>query len=219
MSSDLRQASHQVKRSLNTFSHLTNGASILREKAAANEQGSYYLTIASILFSALAFEALLNHVGSKKCACWNLIERKLSPKEKLKLLGKKIELQINWNARPYQTVVKLIEYRNALAHGRSDDFDVTTPVPINTQISDASVPPKAKTDWERCSTSEFAERADIDVTEIIVTLFGVALPNENPFLLEAEEHWLDSTVTMTVFRPSDGESMASLPSGAEGGEA
>jgi len=108
----------EVKCKVKTFCDLSNGAYVLLEKSKENIEGSYYTTMASILFSAFTFEAFLNHLGSKKIKFWEEIES-ISVTNKYAVLCKAFGVTPQLGVRPYQTIKSLFQFRNAIAHGKS----------------------------------------------------------------------------------------------------
>ena len=219
MSRNHELASRQMKRSVNTYARLIDGSFILLDMAA-NETGLDYLIMASLLFSAFAYEAILNHIGSKTCSCWNLIEKKMRHKDKLKSLAIKLDLNINPGTRPYQTAGKLMSFRDTMAHGKSMEININDSVPIPKDPLDDWRSSQPKTDWEKCCTFEFAKRAHDDVTEIIEYLFSNALPDEIPFDVGNVQYLIQYTERIkTLYIDSVGNTVLGPPSDEEGGEA
>ena len=103
----------------NTFSYLWNGARSLAQTAKEHDPGSNYCRISSVLFSAFAIEAHLNHIGEAKLPFWGILERKLSWKDKLDVVSKQFDFATDYGRRPFQTLRHLFEFRNKLAHGKT----------------------------------------------------------------------------------------------------
>ena len=65
-------------RTVNTYADLWHGSRILLERTHSAPKGSYWLWMASLIFTAFTLEAYLNHIGSKLFKCWDALEA-LSP--------------------------------------------------------------------------------------------------------------------------------------------
>jgi hypothetical protein len=80
--------------------------------------------ITSVIYSAFALEALLNFLGTQKLTFWDAIEH-LKWGEKMELLARLYDVKLEKGKRPYQTVVKMFNWRNRLAHGKTDVVKTT----------------------------------------------------------------------------------------------
>lgn len=160
-----KKARIEIKREVKTFCDLSNGAYILLEKSKENVEGSYYTTMASILFSAFTFEAFLNHLGSKKIKFWEEMET-ISVNNKYAVLCKEFDVTPQFGVRPYQTIKSLFQFRNAIAHGKSQILEIIDEVDPSVDLKDF----KPKTKWEEYCTEANAERAREDVRKIILEL-------------------------------------------------
>jgi hypothetical protein len=110
------------ERDVNMYSELWDASErVLAAGLGATEVVSSFQFLSSIVLTAFAFEAYLNHVGPQVLSCWDRLER-LSPDAKLQLLCEtmKVSLPGTKGERPLQTVTELLNFRNTLAHGRSE---------------------------------------------------------------------------------------------------
>src|SRR4029453_16688882 len=91
------------------------------EAGVLNQRGSSWQFLSSAVLTAFTFEAYLNHVGPQVIACWASLER-LPPQAKFELLCEtlKVEFPEGRGKRPLQTIDRLFEFRNNMAHGRSE---------------------------------------------------------------------------------------------------
>ena len=167
----------KIEREVRTFADLSNGAYILLEKSKENIEGSYYTTMASILFSAFTFEAFLNHLGSKKIKFWDEIEI-VRVLDKYTVLCKEFDINPQYGVRPYQTIKSLFQFRNAIAHGKSKILEFEDIVDSSAKFEDYEL----KTKWEEYCTETNAQRAREDVREIIIELSKKSGEGEYPFL-------------------------------------
>ncbi|MCF8151648.1 MAG: hypothetical protein K9K30_14105 [Burkholderiaceae bacterium] len=158
-------------------------ASNLLRLARSVEEGSFYWSMASIVFSAFAYEAFLNMIGQKvlTTAEWKKIDR-ASCKEKHQLLLKKLELTSDLSSEPESTLVELFEFRNRIAHGREEEIQIDG-------ISIADVRPLTlqevtSTEWEKRCTPEYAAAALEHVRALGVMVCTAAhepIYGSNPF--------------------------------------
>ena len=91
----------------------------LLEVAKTLETGFLLQLQASAVFHAFTFEAYLNHVGSQEIESWKEIERKISYREKLSVLSKRLDFKCEPGRRPFQTIWTLFLLRDNLAHGKT----------------------------------------------------------------------------------------------------
>jgi len=126
-----------------------------------HELGSTHQFRASLVFTAFALEAYLNHIGPLHFKSWGVIERKLTPIEKLIILCEQLKIDIDWSARPWQSVKALIRYRNTIAHGRGEElFEDYTDSIDHYELKLYESP---LTEWEKYASAETAVRAREDV--------------------------------------------------------
>ncbi len=104
------------------YADLFNCTKSLLKTAKKHEPGSGYCRMASVLFSAFAIEATLNHIGKEKLSFWDIIERRLSWQDKICLLSKEYNITIDYGKRPFQTLKHLFKFRDFLAHGKTTEI-------------------------------------------------------------------------------------------------
>ena len=100
--------------------HLWTGAWGMIEQAKKEVEGSHYMYLASMLFSAFCLEAYLNYLGGQKVEFWQDIEKKLSVKEKRDLLCKLVDFKVDTGKRPFQTFKMIFDFRNDVAHAKPE---------------------------------------------------------------------------------------------------
>jgi hypothetical protein len=137
----------------------------LLKSGQENEVGSTHQFRASLVFTAFALEAYLNHIGAILFKSWETIERKLTPNEKLTLICEHLKIDMDWSARPWQTVKALMRYRNSLAHGRGDKL--TEQWEDSIEHYAAKLHEQILTEWERYASADTAIQARSDVEDIV----------------------------------------------------
>jgi hypothetical protein len=75
---------------------------------------------AALAFGSFCLEAFFNTAGRIWVPDWDLRERKLSPSEKLTVLGTAMGINVDAQKPPFTCVSALFKYRNWLAHGTDE---------------------------------------------------------------------------------------------------
>lgn len=176
MRSTQKKALVTQERDLNTYAELWHASECVLAAGLAQPRGSSWQFLSSIVLTAFAFEAYLNHVGPQVLSCWGSLER-LSPNSKLRLLCEimKVNLAGTVGERPLQTINQLFKFRNTLAHGRSETI---TPEVKSVDIDEleAHRAQHLLSGWELLIEScDFAKRAREDV-EVVLKLIQAARP-------------------------------------------
>ncbi|MBR1216204.1 hypothetical protein [Bradyrhizobium sp. JYMT SZCCT0180] len=109
-----------IHNTLENFAGFTKG--VIEDKIKRNERdgiGFDYMTLGIML--AFDFEAKVNFMGVRYVKPWNENQRW---KDKLKLVFKTLGMSVNWNKRPYTSLVKMKTFRDTIAHGKPVDESV-----------------------------------------------------------------------------------------------
>jgi hypothetical protein len=104
----------------NTYVYCRIAARRALRQAEKQELGFFYFCMMAGVFAAFTVEAFLNHLGAAKVPDWKKGERKLSPRQKLRLLSHACGWAVDRSKPPYQTFTTMLELRNSLAHGRTE---------------------------------------------------------------------------------------------------
>lgn len=156
-------------RSIYTYAELWHASDCVLQTGCREPRASSYQFLSSAILTAFTFEAYLNHAGERTLSFWKELDR-IRTFDKLEVLRDALDVT-PWKPgeRPLQTIKKLFDLRNALAHGRSNRFKDTRF--SGGQDYDALLGEKLLTDWEQLiQTSEFATRAREDVKAVLTTL-------------------------------------------------
>jgi hypothetical protein len=165
------------EREVRTFVDLSHGSDVMLITAKDRKQGSYYTAMSSLLLRAFTFEAYLNHLGTKKTNYWDQVES-IRVMDKYAVLCKMLCVEPDFSRRPYQTVGKLFKFRNSIAHGRS----VVLKNSKDVSSDDEPYQHIPRAEWEEYSTIENAERAQEDISEVIIELHRAAGLGDYPFI-------------------------------------
>jgi hypothetical protein len=170
------------ERNVRTYAELWHASSKVLEKGIRDEVGSSWQFLASIVLTAFAFEAYLNHVGAEAVVSWQDSAR-LPLFEKLELICSTLNVTVpGKHSRPMQTVVELFKFRNTLAHGKTETIKAE-PKYIDVENVDTHFNSRLPTHWEKLiKGSGFAERAREDVEQVIRLIHDARPePKEYPF--------------------------------------
>jgi hypothetical protein len=163
-----RKAIVEKRRTVHMYADLWHASRCVLEAGIREERGCSWQFLCSIVLTAFTFEAYLNHVGPTMLRCWDELER-LPPWSKFELLCEQLHVEFpkGTATRPLQTLVEILAFRNAMAHGRSE---AVSPAPMVRDINDkldGYLGERPLTQWERLIQSDsFAKRAreDLEIT-------------------------------------------------------
>ena len=120
-----------------TYVALRHTAWHLLDVAKKHKEGSLLNFRAAAVFYAFAFEAYLNHVGAEEIPFWDDIDR-ISYLKKLIVIEKHLKLTPDHGTPPFQVIQELFKLRNALAHGRTRNIDLSY---------ETDIPPEQDSSW------------------------------------------------------------------------
>src|SRR5438445_7886600 len=141
-------------------------------RAQNSERDTFVDCLNVLLYSALAAEAFLNHIGPQVFPHWEPLKKKLSPQEKLDVIAAAKGVKFSWGAEPYQSLAEVIRFRNLVAHAETTDVDYTV-------LSDGRV---VSSHWQSYCQLDVAERISASIEALIKTLpkeLGVIVPQAN----------------------------------------
>ena len=173
-----RKAIVTKERPLHMYSELWHASRCVLDAGIREPCGSSSQFLSSAVLTAFTFEAYLNHVGPTVIGCWSELER-LPPWAKFELLCEtlKVSFPDGRGKRPLQTIVELLDFRNTMAHGRSDNLTPEPELRDANEKLDGYLGERPLADWERLiQTEQFAQRAREDV-EIVLEQLHAARPD------------------------------------------
>ncbi|MBW4423516.1 MAG: hypothetical protein KME50_03370 [Nostoc desertorum CM1-VF14] len=181
------------QRNVNTFMYLKQASRVLLNQAKANQEGSFYNYMTSMLTSAFYLEAYLNHSGFKfygireNNSYWKYFE-KLNPNKKLEKWSEMICFKIDYGRRPFQTFKEIFKFRNKLVHGKSEIINVNQIQKASEEHTYTQLP---KLNWEKMVNMQTAERFLNDAIEMVEML------NKQAGFSSTELYTLASTSTVS----------------------
>lgn len=167
-----RKAVVTKQRKVHTYAELWHASRCVLKAGTREPKGSSWQFLSCAVLTAFAFEAYLNHVGPTVISCWEQFER-LPPWAKFELLCERLGVTFSTDtgSRPLQTVSELLEFRNTMAHGRSEEV---SPEPTHRDVNanlDGYLGQRPLLRWESLIEDErFAERARTDVEAVLQVL-------------------------------------------------
>lgn len=170
------------KRRIHTYAELWRGSKVLLllAREQAEQKGSYWLWMGSLILTAFSFEAYLNHIGPKIFKSWKGALERVPPKGKLDVVCEKLEIDLPKGKRPRKTVSWLFEFRNKLAHGRTETLEEKEALHHGDHYDlyeFLGKPPL--TVWEKDCTEDNALRAQEDIQQVM-ELINEAMPENEP---------------------------------------
>ena len=129
-------------------------------------------------------EGYLNHLGSEKTDFWVHIEC-CKPKEKLAILAKVLNHDIDWGCRPFQTFDTIFSFRNKLVHAKTHHLIAEE----EQKLDEKGHPTLPLSDWEKMVNLEMSKRLFDDSKEIIETLHSKAGFEISPIGILEEATW------------------------------
>lgn len=116
--------------------------------------------LSALVMAAFSFEAYLNFLGKNLIPFWSNIDR-ISVRDKLLVICKHIAFEPDFGRSPYQSLNELWQFRNALAHARTETLVVVRDGPPPELIAFPEVA------WEKQCTRATSERLLKDTRGVI----------------------------------------------------
>lgn len=184
----------EINREIRMDAELWATSGILLYKGQNDENGCVHQFRASLIFTAFAFEAYLNHIGAIIFDDWNNRFERNNPLCKLTMICKKLEIETNYSCRPMQSIKKLFQFRNILAHGKDGREEHTVKMRVdkfNRLLESNSIMQMYKANWEGYSTEIDAVQAREDVFAIANNIHNAANIENHmlPFLFGIESRF------------------------------
>lgn len=171
------------RRVTNTAAYNYLAAKNLLRLAHSIEEGSFYWSMAAVVFAAFTYEAFLNMTGQKILSTeeWAKIDR-ASWRRKHRALSEHLSLHVDFISRPGSTLAEIFEFRNYVAHGREEEL-LLNGVTI-ADLRPLTLHEATSAEWEKKCTPEYAEIAleDVRTTGVkICDAAGQLIYGNNPF--------------------------------------
>ena len=157
------------ERHLVTYSEHWHTSKTLLKNGIENKTGSYHQFLGSIVFTAFALEAFLNHVGESLYKSWPELE-KLTPKGKIDLITESLGITVDYGSMPWQIVPEIFAIRNKIAHGKNELLQDERMLSVDTY--DEKMGEMLLASWQSYCSRENAEKARDKVEEICKAIWA-----------------------------------------------
>jgi len=154
------------KKDVRTAAYNYMAAKFFLNLAEDQEDGRFFSSQSSIVFSAFTYEAFLNTLGNKIFNTWDEYE-KYNVDDKLTLICKKIDYKPSKGKRPYQTMEKIYKFRNLIAHGKDETINIQGKVVHKNGMSYLD---SIESEWEKMCKPLKARKAYEDVKAVAIDL-------------------------------------------------
>jgi hypothetical protein len=154
------------KKNVRTAAYNYKAAKFFLNLTEKQKDGQFFSSQASIVFSTFTYEAFLNTLGSKLFKKWDEYERD-SVDDKLKTICEKIKYKPNKGKRPYQTMKKIYNFRNLIAHGKEEIINIEGKVVTKNNVSYMEA---IESEWEKMCKPLNARKAYEDVKAVAIDL-------------------------------------------------
>ena len=167
-----------TERRVTMYVEMWDGSTILLRRAAPGSEANHWGLMSALLFAAFTFEAYLNHIGPTLFKTWRRMER-LPVLSKFDIICERLDVAFPVDSRPRTSILELFNFRNALAHGRSETVSDVRVRPFDRVDAEffADIP---KTTWEQLITHESAKRIREDIEGVIRKMNPLADPHGPP---------------------------------------
>ena len=160
----------EKKSILNSYMYLFAASSNALTLAKANKGENFLNYITAMVFSAFCIEAFLNHLLMQKFEFWEILKEKLNPSDKLCILAKELNINIDYSRRPFQSFKRIFKFRNLLVHAKTEHLhDENYELPEDGEESFYSDRPRSE--WQEMVTLKNANEFNEDTKKIVEFLY------------------------------------------------
>jgi len=157
----------EKSRNHKAFAEHWNASGFFLKQGKSDVNGSHYMFLASLSFSAFTLEAFLNHIGEATFNSWVDMD-KLSPRAKLNVICEKLIIKQDYSSLPWQVIPELIGFRNKSVHAKSQKLEssvIAKLVDYESLMHDFLV-----ADWMEFATESTASKVRTNLEKILVTI-------------------------------------------------
>ncbi|MGI9281650.1 MAG: hypothetical protein ACR2PX_18745 [Endozoicomonas sp.] len=162
-----------------TYNWMFKAARLALEEGNRNEEGQFFHSMNTIVYSAFALEAFFNHLGEHFYDDWSKRERKLSKRKKFITFLEKCEIKYDLDKEPFSSAIEAFAFRDQLAHGKTEEVEISKPVELTEQEERFFT---IGNDWTEFCKIENANKVFSDTKDLISRMFIAADLGDHPFL-------------------------------------
>jgi hypothetical protein len=152
----------------------------LKSKQEEKVPGWSKLKLSALTMACFAIEAFANHIGSRLNEDWENNGAWDPPDVKLKKIIKDYNLNLDPGKPPFQTVIKIMKWRNKVAHGKTETF--VTEHKASLETYDKLLGTIEKTKWQKFYFQADLDKIQSDCEKVMELIHKKTLKNMDWFL-------------------------------------
>ncbi len=159
----------EARSTTNTYTWCQTAAREALRQAERPDGDCFCLSMMAVVFAAFMVEGFLNHMAMEKnIKGWDIIERKMSPRDKMQYLQQVLGLSIDMGKPPFQSFSQMQAVSDALAHAKTVETETIEEhaISINDEWAVEEYWPMPR--WMQTCRSASAVRCMVDDAEAIV---------------------------------------------------
>jgi hypothetical protein len=153
---------------------------LLKEKQKEKVPGWSKMKLSALTMACFTIEAFANHIGKELDPNWDNVGAWDKPIEKLNKFIKEYKANLDAGKRPLQTVVKIMKWRNKVAHGKTETFATTHTASLETY--DKILGTIEKAPWQKFYFNADLEKIHIDCEATMQEIHNRTLKKMDWFL-------------------------------------
>ena len=153
----------------------------LKNMIDQNVKDWIYLKLSALTMACFTIEAFANHIGMSLIPSWNTMERRISPVNKLINIIEMKDIEIEYDKPPFSTVQELMQWRNKVAHGKTEIKKTSDTIPVHDY--DDFLDKIEQADWRKYVVDVDIEKIGKDCEELMEIIHLKALGHLDWFLI------------------------------------
>jgi len=174
---------------LNSYMYLFSASSNALNLAPKNKGEKFLNYMTAMLFSAFCIEAFLNHLLMHKFKFWEILKGKLSPSEKLSIVAKELDIDLDYSRRPFQSFKSIFKFRNLLVHAKTEHLSAEN-YELPEEEDESWYRDNPRSEWQEMVTFRNANQFNEDTKKIVEFLYSKMNLDGDP--------WAFSTDTLYI---------------------
>lgn len=152
----------------------------LKMKQEEKVKGWSKIKLSALTMACFSIEAFANHVGQQLYSDWETCGKWDSPLDKLKKFIKKLGVDIKFGEAPFQTIDRIMDWRNTVAHANTETF--TSEHKAASENCDELLGVIGKTEWQKFYLSADLNKIEKDCKEVMEKIHRKAFKHLEWFL-------------------------------------
>ena len=152
----------------------------LKMKQEEKVKGWSKIKLSALTMACFAIEAFANHVGQQLHSDWETDGTRKPPIAKLKKFIKKLEVDIKLGEPPFQTVDRIMDWRNKVAHAHTETFP--SELKATSENYDELLGVVEKTKWQKFYLNADLNKIEKDCEKVMEKIHRKAFKHLEWFL-------------------------------------